>query len=166
MTDVGGVRGPHSSPACLSGCCGTSYQALVRTEPSDADSIRNLFSTVESWREGGGIKSHGNTTKSRSIRCAKARRIDPVPNEESCGSPYVCRSMRREGKEAEASERTWSAIDLRCDVGQTRRTSVVRLRHLGSAPQTPYAGLLGRACDPRRLKPSQNIINHRLVANG
>jgi hypothetical protein len=47
-----------------------------------------------------------------------------VPNEESCGSPYVCKSMRREGKEAEASERTWSAIDLRCDVGQTRRTSV------------------------------------------
>ena len=46
-----------------------------------------------------------------------------MPNEESCESPYVCKSMRREGKEAEASERTWSAIDLRCDVGQTRRTS-------------------------------------------
>ena len=72
------------------------------------------------------MKSHGKTTKSRSIRCAKVRRIDPVPNEESCGSPYVCKSMQREGKEAEASERTWSAIDLRCDVGQMSRTSIAK----------------------------------------
>jgi len=72
------------------------------------------------------MKSHGNTTKSRSIRCAKVRTTDPVPNEGSCGSAYVCKSMRREGKEAEASDRTWSAIDLRCDVGQTRRTSNTR----------------------------------------
>ena len=111
------------------------------------------------------MKSHGNTTKSRSIRCAKVRRIEPVPNEESWGSPYVCKSMRREGKDAEASERTWSAIGLLCDVGQTRRTSDTRSWQLRLALDPGRVSFSGHTCNSRRLKPSQNVVDHWLVAN-
>jgi hypothetical protein len=69
------------------------------------------------------MKSQGKTIKSRSIRCAKWRRIAHVPKGIPCCSLYVWRSMRNEGNEADASEWIWLAIGIRWTVGQTSSTS-------------------------------------------
>ena len=66
--DVDGVSGPHSSRVASFPGRWLANQHAVAIDPSDIESVLNLFSSALRSREGGGMKSHGSRTKSSRMR--------------------------------------------------------------------------------------------------
>lgn len=78
---VAGLGVPQSSgnASFPSVCWGASNQQAVAMDPSDVESVRNLFKSLERGNDGGVIKSQGSRMKSPLIRFEKCLSNVHVP---------------------------------------------------------------------------------------
>jgi hypothetical protein len=102
--DIGEASGPHWSEVVSFSGRRVENQHEVAMDPLEIASVRNLFRIILRGKDEGGMKSQGSRTKSSKMRLEKCLSRVQVPAPVSRDSSYICRSIRKDEKEAVVSE--------------------------------------------------------------